>query len=135
MQLTIPFMTFPNTTCFPSSHGVALVVIKNCDRFVSFPEFAIDSHPAPTCFNMKFSSSNLEPYMLSPRNDSLIYRDVTQNSKIKYLSFVNQFAAANINYESLTKFPNNRRKNANYFIPEPLKRRRRSKLIRRSVNM
>ena len=31
----------PKTTCFPSSHGVATVVMKNCDPFVSFPAFAM----------------------------------------------------------------------------------------------
>lgn len=44
---TIPFSTFPNTTCLPSSQGVFTVVIKNCEPFVSFPAFAILSQPAP----------------------------------------------------------------------------------------
>ncbi len=45
--LTIPSITFPKTTCRPSSHSVFLTVIKNCEPFVFFPAFAIDNHPAP----------------------------------------------------------------------------------------
>jgi hypothetical protein len=35
LQRTIPFRTFPNTTCFPSSQDVFLRVMKNWDLFVS----------------------------------------------------------------------------------------------------
>lgn len=59
---SIPSITFPNTTCFPSSHFVGTVVIKNCAPFVFGPEFAIDSNPASVCFILKFSSSNFAPY-------------------------------------------------------------------------
>ena len=45
--LTIPAKTFPKTTCFPSSHVVLTVVIKNCEPFVSLPAFAIDKYPGP----------------------------------------------------------------------------------------
>ena len=38
---SIPFTTFPNTTCFPSKCGVGTNVIKNCDPFVSFPVIKI----------------------------------------------------------------------------------------------
>lgn len=37
----------PNIVCFPSSHCVGASVMKNCDPFVSGPEFAIDNIPAP----------------------------------------------------------------------------------------
>jgi len=36
----------PKTTCLPSSQGVALNRIKNCELFVFGPEFAIESKPA-----------------------------------------------------------------------------------------
>lgn len=45
--LTIPFNTFPNTTCFPSNQDVFLVVKKNCEPLVSLPALAMDNHPAP----------------------------------------------------------------------------------------
>ena len=31
--ISIPFVTLPNTTCFPSNHGVSAVVMKNCREF------------------------------------------------------------------------------------------------------
>ena len=37
-----PFVTFPNTVCFPSSQGVATSVMKNCDPFVPGPAFYPD---------------------------------------------------------------------------------------------
>ncbi|XXG42946.1 hypothetical protein AAC387_Pa01g3095 [Persea americana] len=40
---SIPSTTYPNTTCFPSSHYVLAVQMKNCDPFVPGPAFAIDS--------------------------------------------------------------------------------------------
>ena len=46
----------PKTTCLPSSQGVTTVVMKNCDPFVSFPLFAIDSMPGLSCFSAKVSS-------------------------------------------------------------------------------
>ena len=36
-----PDNTRPNIVCFPSSHGVAVVVMKNCDPFVLGPAFAM----------------------------------------------------------------------------------------------
>eukprot|EP01063_Lacrimia_lanifica_P028132 TRINITY_DN405_c0_g3_i1.p3 TRINITY_DN405_c0_g3~~TRINITY_DN405_c0_g3_i1.p3 ORF type:complete len:102 (+),score=19.41 TRINITY_DN405_c0_g3_i1:15-320(+) len=58
---SIPFVTDPNTTCFPSSQSVFTVHRKNCDPFVPGPAFAIDRIPGPVCFSWKFSSSNLFP--------------------------------------------------------------------------
>uniref|UniRef100_H2YDC9 Uncharacterized protein n=1 Tax=Ciona savignyi TaxID=51511 RepID=H2YDC9_CIOSA len=57
---SIPDTTFPNTTCFPSNHGVFTVVMKNWDPFVSFPALAMLRYPGPSCFNLKFSSLNHE---------------------------------------------------------------------------
>jgi hypothetical protein len=51
-------MTSPKTTCLPSSHGVATVVMKNCDPLVSLPALAIDNCPGFVCLNLKFSSAN-----------------------------------------------------------------------------
>lgn len=44
LTMSIPSTTDPNTTCFPSRlvKGVGLVHRKNCERFVSGPEFAMD---------------------------------------------------------------------------------------------
>lgn len=39
---------------------------KNCDPFVSGPALAMLRIPSPVCFNMKFSSANLLPYMDFP---------------------------------------------------------------------
>merc|ERR1719449_67571 len=47
LTTSIPLSTFPKTTCLPSNQEVCLVVMKNCEPFVSFPEFAMDNHPAP----------------------------------------------------------------------------------------
>lgn len=58
---SIPSTTLPNTTCFPSSHSVLSVQMKNCDPFVPGPAFAIDKIPGPVCFLMKFSSANFDP--------------------------------------------------------------------------
>ena len=71
----IPSTTLPKTTCRSSNlksrdqgddntkinevertHGVATVVMKNCDPFVFFPAFAIERMPGPVCFIIKFSS-------------------------------------------------------------------------------
>ena len=38
----LPSRTLPKTTCLPSSHGVATVVMKNCDDWVFGPAFAMD---------------------------------------------------------------------------------------------
>lgn len=58
---SIPSITFPKTTCLSSSQGVATVVMKNCDPFVSFPELAIERRPGSACLMLKFSSSNRLP--------------------------------------------------------------------------
>jgi len=63
---SIPDTTFPKTTCFPSNHGVSAVHRKNWDPFVSFPALAMLNIPGPVCFNLKFSSANLSPYIDSP---------------------------------------------------------------------
>ena len=57
----MPFITRPNTTCLPSSHGVATVVMKNCEPLVFRPAFAMLSTPGPSCVNLKFSSSKRSP--------------------------------------------------------------------------
>ena len=57
----MPSTTDPNTTCFPSSHAVLDVQMKNCDPFVSGPALAMDNTPGPTCLKVKFSSSNFVP--------------------------------------------------------------------------
>ena len=46
LTTSIPLSTWPKTTCFLSSHGVSFKVIKNCEPFVSLPEFAIESKPS-----------------------------------------------------------------------------------------
>ena len=38
------------------THGVATVVMKNCDPLVFFPAFAIERRPGSVCFSLKFSS-------------------------------------------------------------------------------
>ncbi|KAH0456593.1 hypothetical protein IEQ34_014500 [Dendrobium chrysotoxum] len=40
-----PSTTLPNTTCFPSSHGVFAVQMKNCEPFVPRPALAIERIP------------------------------------------------------------------------------------------
>lgn len=56
LTTSIPSMTSPNTVCFPSSHGVVTVVMKNCDPFVLGPALAMDSKPGLVCLRTKFSS-------------------------------------------------------------------------------
>lgn len=52
---------YPLLTCFPSSHGHGLVVMKNWLPFEFGPEFAIESRPGNEWETSKFSSSNLLP--------------------------------------------------------------------------
>lgn len=40
-------LTFPNTTCLPSSHSAFAVVMKNWQPLVFGPLFAIDNSPGP----------------------------------------------------------------------------------------
>ena len=85
--ISMPSMTFPNTTCFPSRKGVGTVVMKNWEPLVSGPAFcvpsllvqppeqlrrkkgggggfflekhtAIESNPGLSCLSVKFSSAN-----------------------------------------------------------------------------
>mmetsp|Transcript_34766 Transcript_34766/g.80368 ORF Transcript_34766/g.80368 Transcript_34766/m.80368 type:complete len:113 (-) Transcript_34766:231-569(-) len=56
-----PSITFPNTTCLPSSQGVADVVKKNWDPLVFGPELAIERMPGSVCFKIKFSSLKDSP--------------------------------------------------------------------------
>lgn len=44
--ISIPSITCPNTTCFPSKWGQAFKVMKNWDALVFLPLFAIESNPA-----------------------------------------------------------------------------------------
>ena len=46
-MISIPFVTFPNTVCFPFSQGVDAVQMKNCDPLVFGPAFAIERVPNP----------------------------------------------------------------------------------------
>ena len=47
----------PNIVCFPSNQGHGARVMKNCEPLVLGPELAIDSIPAPVCFNSGLISS------------------------------------------------------------------------------
>merc|ERR1712203_1284288 len=58
---SIPFVTFPKTTCLPSSQSVLTVQRKNCDPFVFGPALAMERMPGPVCLRVKFSSANLFP--------------------------------------------------------------------------
>ena len=66
LTTSIPCTTCPKTTCFPSNQSVRAVVMKNCEPLLFGPELAIDSNPGTLCFRMKFSSSNLRPYIERP---------------------------------------------------------------------
>lgn len=61
LTTSIPSITFPNTTCFPSSQLVLALVIKNWLPLVLGPAFAIESIPGSVWVSLKFSSSNLVP--------------------------------------------------------------------------
>ena len=60
-KVSYPSVTIPKTTCFPSSHDVLAVQMKNWDPLVLGPALAIDKIPGPVCLSWKFSSSNLLP--------------------------------------------------------------------------
>eukprot|EP00955_Chlamydomonas_euryale_P014031 151325-Chlamydomonas_euryale.AAC.10 len=47
--------------CFPSSHDVFAVVMKNWEPLVLGPALAMDRYPGRSCFSVKFSSGNLVP--------------------------------------------------------------------------
>ena len=62
-----PFSTFPKMVCFPSSHGVGTVVMKNCELFVHRPAFAIASRNGLSNVTPRtISSSKGRFHMLSP---------------------------------------------------------------------
>ena len=62
---SLPDLTLPKTTCFPSNHDVCAVVMKNWLPFVSLPALAIDKQNG-SCFSLKFSSANLSPQIDLP---------------------------------------------------------------------
>merc|ERR1719245_811089 len=64
--ISIPSLTTPKTTCFPSNHCVLTVQRKNWEPFVFGPALAIERIPGPVCFSVKFSSANFDPYIDSP---------------------------------------------------------------------
>merc|ERR1711924_58495 len=61
LTTSMPSVTDPNTTCFPSSQAVLTVQRKNWEPFVLGPAFAMERIPGPVCFKVKFSSANLLP--------------------------------------------------------------------------
>ncbi len=54
-----------STVCFPSSQGVASVVMKNCEPLVLGPALAI-LRVYFVCLRSDISSSNFLPQILSP---------------------------------------------------------------------
>ena len=61
---SMPSTTVPNTTWRPFNHGVAVVVMKNCDPLVLGPALAMESTPGPTCASLSrgnASSGNFLP--------------------------------------------------------------------------
>jgi hypothetical protein len=44
LTTSMPSTTLPNTTCLPSSHGVATVHRKNCDPLVLGPAMCASGH-------------------------------------------------------------------------------------------
>ena len=89
LTTSMPSITWPKTTCLPSSHEVLTVQRKNLraarrsrgqtasvgsaggrrsglgashwEPFVPGPALAMDRMPGPVCLSLKFSSSNLAP--------------------------------------------------------------------------
>ena len=62
-----PFTTRPNTVCFPSSQGVATVVMKNCEPFVFGPAFAMETVYGRSCRKSReISSANSPPQIDVP---------------------------------------------------------------------
>merc|ERR1711920_578475 len=59
--MSMPSVTAPKTTCFPSSQAVFTVQRKNWEPLVLGPALAIDKIPGPVCLRVKFSSANFEP--------------------------------------------------------------------------
>jgi len=50
---SMPSITLPNTTCFPSSQDAASVVMKNCEPFVSTPDKTPDKVHSKTRLRSK----------------------------------------------------------------------------------
>ena len=66
LTISLPFITLPKTTCWPFSHGLLIVVIKNYELFSSVsPQLAMERTYSSWGW-IKFSSLNLYPYMPSP---------------------------------------------------------------------
>ena len=64
-----PFTTRPNTVCFPSSQGVATVVMKNCEPFVFGPSVRHGDGVRPVVpQSREISSSNSPPQIDVPRS-------------------------------------------------------------------
>jgi len=59
LTTSMPFLTLPNTACFPSSQGVASRVIKNCEPPVLGPALAMDNIPSELCFKSLLNSSSI----------------------------------------------------------------------------
>ena len=53
---SLPYDTFPKTTCLPSNHGQGTNVIKNWDPLVLGPALAIERRYGYVCLILKFSS-------------------------------------------------------------------------------
>merc|ERR1719397_244884 len=66
LTTSMPSLTWPKTTCFPSSHWVLAVQRKNWLPLVLGPALAMERIPGPVCFRVKFSSGNLLPKMDLP---------------------------------------------------------------------
>ena len=50
LTTSIPCLTLPKTTCFPSSQAVSEVQRKNCDPLVLGPALAMERIPGPVVF-------------------------------------------------------------------------------------
>lgn len=65
LTTSLPLLMFPKTVCFPSSHEVWAVVMKNWLPLVSLPALAIERQKG-SCLSLKFSSGNLSPQIDLP---------------------------------------------------------------------
>ena len=70
--------------------------MKNCELFLSFPQFAIDIRPSWLCLRLKFSSGKYLPYA-----DFVIHAAASTNEK-KYLNNIQK--EINNNKKSLINF-------------------------------
>lgn len=78
------YCNLPNIVCFPSSHCVGASVMKNCDPFVSGPEFAIDNIPAP--ISILTFNSNIYTFIIPP---TTIFNYSLIQNKLNYLCVSN----------------------------------------------